>query len=341
MRTPLAAIAPMLAAVLLLAACAPPERVHALDGASMGTTWNVQLVAPDAELPTLRATIERELDAVIAQMSAWEPESDLSRFNRSAAGTWQTLPEPLFDVFSHALALARDTDGAYDPTVGPLVNLWGFGPEGDARTTPPDAAQIESARARVGWHRIELDPPTRRALQPGGIEVDVSSLGPGHAIDRIAARLREHGVRTYLIELGGEMLAAGRKPGGHAWRVAVEPAIEDDAGEPGYDTVLALHDQAAGSSGDYRVGFQHEGRRYSHTIDPRSGAPVAHDLAGVTALAPSAMQADAYAAALMVLGPERGLAWANERGIAAVFTRRTAHGYERVATPALERWRAR
>jgi thiamine biosynthesis lipoprotein len=166
--------------------------------------------------------------------------------------------------------------------------------------------------------------------------MDVSSLGPGHALDRIAARLRATGVDSFLIELGGETLAAGRKPDGSDWRIAIEPAETID-GEPHYDLVVALHDAAAGSSGDYRAGFEFEGRHYSHTIDPRSGEPVQHALAGVTVIAPRAMHADAMAAALMVLGPEEGMAFASQRNVAAVFTLRDdADGFTRRFTPAFE-----
>ncbi|MGQ0799455.1 MAG: FAD:protein FMN transferase [Pseudomarimonas sp.] len=323
----------------LLAGCAERAPIHTLTGSSMGTTWSVQLVAPAAQLPELQTAIESELETVVAQMSAWETDSDLSRFNRAPPNTWQTLPPPLFHVFAHALELARDTGGAYDPTVAPLVELWGFGASSGPRSEPPTTAEIDSARALVGWHKIELDALEHRASQPGGLSMDVSSLGPGHAIDRVATRLREHGVSVFLIELGGEMLAAGKKPNGDSWRVAVEPALTDPQGRVYYDTVLALDDIAAGSSGDYRVGFEHGGRRYSHTLDARNGEPVIHDLAGVTALADTAMEADALAAALMVLGPVEGMLFARERELAAVFTRRTAAGYVREATPAFERYR--
>lgn len=331
---------PALALVLLVAACASRAPVHTLDGRSMGTGWQARVVVDGRRLPAVRDAITQEFGLVVAQMSTWEPDSDLSRFNRAAPGSWHELPAPLFELLDYAFALSRDTGGAYDLSVGPLAELWGFGASG-TRTTPPSAQEIEAARARVGWQRVELDRANRRALQPGGIRIDVSSIGPGHALDRVATRLRALGLQSFLLELGGEMLAAGRKPDGSAWRVAVEPARAGEDGEPDYDLVLALQDQAAGSSGDYRVGFEHAGRRYSHTIDPRSGEPVAHDLVGVTVVAPSAMQADALAAALMVLGPDQGMAWARERGIAAVFTRRIDGGFERSLTPAMERWRSR
>ncbi len=328
-----------MAAALALAACASSERVQVLRGSSMGTTWTAQLVVAPARTDELRATIEHELDAVVAQMSTWEPASELSRFNRAPAGSWQTVPAELFDMLDYASSLARDTGGAYDPTVGPLVDLWGFGPGAAARREPPSASEISDARARVGFQRLELDRGTHRVKQPGGVTIDVSSLGPGHAIDRIAARLKHTGVEAFLIELGGEMRAEGRKPGGSDWRIAIEPANADEHGETIYDLVIALRDESAGSSGDYRVGFEHAGRRYSHTIDPRTGEPVQHALAGVTVIADTTMQADALAAALTVLGPDDGMRFAQQRRIAAVFTLRGAQGFERLYSPAFEPYR--
>ena len=334
MRFTFAAVLALLLAALV--ACTPAPGVQRAQGASMGTTWSAQFVAPAARRDEVARLVAAELDAVIDQMSAWERDSALSRFNRAAPGTWHVLPREVFEVFSHALALARDTGGAYDPTVGPLVNLWGFGSDGAPRSEPPTPAEIALAQVRVGHARIELDAGTSRALQPGSAVMDVSSLGPGHALDRIAARLHAQGIDDFLVELGGEMIASGRKPGGHDWRIAVEPASPGPDGEPAYDLVIPLRDAAAGSSGDYRVGFEHEGRRYSHTIDPRTGAPVTHALAGVTVIARGAMQADAMAAALMVLGPEAGYEFAQARGVAAVLTSRAGAGYTRRRTAAFD-----
>jgi thiamine biosynthesis lipoprotein len=317
-------------------ACTPAPGVQRAQGASMGTTWSAQFVAPVARRDEVARLVAAELQAEVAQMSAWERDSALSRFNRAEAGTWHAVPPGLFEVFSHALALARETGGAYDPTVGPLVNLWGFGPDGAPRSEPPSGAEIAMAQARVGHARIELDADAKRVLQPGSAVMDISSLGPGHALDRIAARLHAQGIDDFLVELGGEMIASGRKPGGDDWRIAVEPASAGPDGEPAYDLVLALRDAAAGSSGDYRVGFEHEGRRYSHTIDPRTGAPVRHALAGVTVIAAGAMEADAMAAALMVLGPADGFDFAQRRGVAAVLTSRDGAGYVRRRTPAFD-----
>jgi thiamine biosynthesis lipoprotein len=330
-------LAAAFAVVVSLHAVAADPRL--LSGRSMGTTWQVTLAQPASDRDALQRAIEVELQRLTDQMSTWEPASDLSRFNRNA-DEWQVLPEDLFNVLEHALALARDTGGAYDPSIGPLVNLWGFGPDGAARSTPPAADAIVAARSQVGWQRIELQLASRRARQPGAMVVDISSLGPGYAVDRIATLLRGASQTNFLVELGGEMRGDGKKADGSAWRVAVERP-DDASDDADFDLVIALDDAAIGSSGDYRVGFEYEGRRYSHTIDPRRGEPVAHDLAAVSVIAPDAIEADALAAALLVLGPDEGWRYAERRRIAAVFTLRLAHGFERRMTPAFAAHRIR
>lgn len=327
----------VLLAALLLAGCARSPTTLELGGASMGTTWSVKAVADAGLRERLDAGIRTRLQELIAQMSAWEPESALSRYNRAAPGERVTLPPHLCAVLAHALTLARDTDGAYDPSIGALAQLWGFGPDAAPRRAPPSAADIEAARARVGWQRLGFDAATCRALQPGGLMLDVSSLGPGYAVDQIAALLDGAGVKDYLVELGGEMRARGARADGRPWRIAVERP-DDPAAQ---DVVLALRDAAVGTSGDYRSGFVLDGRRYSHTLDPRLGEPVQHDLAAVTVVADSALAADALAAALLVLGPQAGPALAEARGAAAVFTWRSEEGYRRRTTAALERYLSR
>ncbi len=321
---------------LALAGCASVPQPLEIGGTSMGTTWSVKAGAPEAQRDALLAAITARLDALVDEMSAWEPESALSRFNRAAPGSNHRLPPDLCAVLAHALALASETDGAYDPTIGALAALWGFGPDAAPRAAPPARTEIDAARARVGWRNVAFDPSTCRAQQPGGVLVDVSSLGPGYAVDQIAALLDAAGVVRYLVELGGEMRARGARPDGRPWRVAVERPGDPAA----QDVILALRDGALGTSGDYRSGFTHEGRRYSHTLDPRTGEPVQHALAAVTVVAETALAADALAAALLVQGPEAGFDFAQARGVAAVFTLRNGADTTRRTTPALARYRS-
>lgn len=319
----------------LLSGCASfdTSRVDTLSGEAMGTTWTVKFVGSKKSTSAndLQSGIQQQLDTVDTQMSTWKPESNLSRFNNAAAGSWQTLPPELFGVLEKSLKLARDTDGAYDPTVGPLVNLWGFGAGPKTRTTP-DAESLTAARVRVDWQQIQLDSTTLRAKQPGNVSVDLSSIAPGFAVDQIARYLEKNGIRNFLIEHGGELRARGHRPGGKGWRVGIEqPDTDADMA-----MVIILNNRASGSSGDYRKFYELDGKRYSHHIDPRTGAPVTHELASVTVIADDCLQADSTAAALSILGPDAGFAYAEKNHIAALFLVRSNTGFTQIMTPAFQ-----
>lgn len=308
----------------------PHGAVRTLRGLTMGTSWTVRIVASDAApIDRIGAGIQRQLDRVVDQMSTWEPGSALSRFNASAR-EWQALPFDLFIVLDHALTLAGESDGAYDPTAGPLVDLWGFGPAGN-RLTAPGAPAISRSLTRIGWTHIELDRSTGRARQPGGCSVDLSGIAKGYGVDLVAEHLHEQGVQDFLVEVGGELRGAGVKPDGQPWWVALE-APPGAADIP--ESLVALHGLSAATSGDYRKFFETGGRRFSHTIDPRTGYPVANGLASVTVLHPRCMLADAMATALTVMGPHEGFDFAQARGIAARFLMRT-DGFLARMTPAL------
>ncbi|BBK40033.1 FAD:protein FMN transferase [Allostella vacuolata] len=302
-------------------------RVMAIGGQTMGTGWQVRFVAgADTHPGVVRQAVEAVFARVIAEASGWEPCSALCRFNRADAGTVQPLPVGLFSVLRYAVELARDSDGACDPTVGPLVDLWGFGPAGP-RSDPPDAAAIATARARVGWQRLLLDPDRRAALQPGGLALDLSGIAKGWAVDLASEALSAIGVASHLVEVGGELRGTGTKPDGQPWWVL----LEQPPGGTGPETLVALHGLSIATSGDYRRFFEADGRRFAHTIDPRTGWPVADAPLAVSVLHPSCMVADALATALTVLGPEAGMDHARRHGIAALFVLR---GGER-ASPAL------
>jgi thiamine biosynthesis lipoprotein len=241
----------------------------------------------------------------------------------------------------YALGVFEASGGAYDPAAGALVNLWGFGPArrfDQAGFYAPDAQAVADALARRARARVELDHDHRRLLQPGGALLDLSAVAKGYAVDRLALCLEGHGVGHYLVEIGGELRGAGVKADGQPWWVEIEgvPDLEDEA-QPGPQAVAALHGLAVATSGDYRRYFHQAGQRRSHTLDPRSGYPIAHSLASVTVLAPSCMQADALSTALTVLGPEAGLAWAEAHGLAARFLLRRGGALAELRSRA---WRA-
>jgi len=230
------------------------------------------------------------------------------------------------------------TDGAYDVTVGPLVNLWGFGPQ-DTHDKIPARGAIESARARTGYHNLELrqTPAAIRKRLPG-LYVDLSSIAKGYAVDRVARLLEGQGIENYLVEIGGELRGKGHNERGTAWRIGIErPSANDRA----VYKALKLDRSGLATSGDYRNYFEHDGQRYSHIINPLTGQPVSHKLASVTVIAASAMRADALATALMVLGPQDGYALAEHEGIAAFFIVKVGKGFTNKASPAFMQYQAR
>jgi len=299
------------------------EGRHALSGASMGTHWSLDL-SGEAGPHALEELIESELGAVIREMSQWERESEISRFNRAKAGSWHELSPGFFHVLRAGLAMARATGGAFDPTLGAVVNLWGFGPE-TVEPFPPLPDELEKARALSGWEKIELDEVSRRARQPGGVMLDFSGIAKGHALDRVARALEQAGHRSFLFELGGELIARGLKPDAFPWWVELE--LPPGANLP--PMRVGLLDMAIATSGDYRRYVDMDGRRMAHSIDPRSGAPLIDPPAAVTVLHSECMIADALATAITVLGREAGMALAEQAQVAAIVTERDGQGWRR------------
>ncbi len=332
MRKPVIVLPHLLVAglALLLAACQQEPSLVRLSGATMGTTWHVSVArpVPEAEVSVLRNTIESELARINRLMSTWEPESELSRFNRARPGVAFPLSPETVEVLQLAHRVSEASEGGFDVTVGPLVNLWGFGPDMRPDEVPSEA-QLADTFARVGYRKLRIGPD--HAVREADLYVDLSAVAKGYAVDRVADRLLARGFTDFLVEVGGELRAAGRKQDGSAWRIGIE--VPDLAGRSA-QRVVRLSDIGVATSGDYRNYFEADGRRYSHTIDPQTGRPITHRLASVTVLDPSAARADAWATALMVLGPEKGLRIANEQELAAFFIIRADDGFtERHTAP--------
>ena len=302
-----------------VATCSEEGVVRVIRGATMGTTYAIKFGRglKRSESQRIAAQVETSLVAINQTMSTYDPESELSRFNASPGGRWIAVSSELATVLEIARVVHEQSSGAFDVTVGPLVNLWGFGPTSETGALP--APEAVSARlADTGFDKIEirLEPPSWRKVH-ANVYVDLSAVGKGYAVDQIADLLQDHGVADFMVEIGGEIRVSGRRGDGELWRIGVEKPKVDTADVA---RVIEVTDIAMASSGNYRNFRVIGGERYGHAIDPRSGYPVRHGLAVVTVLHEYAAWADAWATALLVLGPQVGVEVAERYQIAALFT---------------------
>jgi thiamine biosynthesis lipoprotein len=306
-----------------------------MSGTTMGTTWSVKFVGSAASLQTLSRMIPLALGRVIAQMSPWEGQSDISRFNRLPLDQWQELPRELSRVMASALRIARESGGGYDPTMGALVDLWGFGPSGP-REAPPPPDEIARLHQACGWRQLDLDADSRRLRRHDRGPVDLCGIAKGFAVDLVAETLLELGIHHALVEIGGELRGQGVKPDGSPWWVGIDRPAQAAAGVAADPILVALHEFAIATSGCER-GFARGAQHFSHTLDPRTGWPIANAMVTATVLHRSCMEADAYATALMVLGPDAGADFAVKHELAALIRFRHGDAVTERTTPMLDR----
>lgn len=315
----------------------PPAELH-VSGRTMGTTYNVKY-RPTPNTPTVK-DLQIEVDTLLAEinhtMSTYDQESELSRFNRLRTTDWVPASASLHDVLKAALEVGAQSEGAFDITVGPLVNLWGFGPDVHPDRVPPEST-IAAARARSGLDKITLS-ETQLAIRKHRPDVflDLSGIAKGYGVDRVAELMTAHGIEHYMVEIGGEIRVRGLKERDTPWRIAIEKPL---SGERSVHTMLALSDIALATSGNYRNFFEIAGRRYSHTIDPTTGWPIDNHLVSVTVLADTSMRADAWATAFQVLGPERGMAIAERINLPVLFVIERDGQFEERVCCAFQRYR--
>ena len=312
-----------IASAALAAGCGAAD-YHALDGQTMGTSYRVLARCPEA--PDA-GRIDAVLASVNASMSTYDKESEISRFNASPVGEWIRLSPPLAEVMRTALTLSAMSGGAFDVSAGALVNVWGFGPA-PARAFPDDI-EVEAALARTGFRHLEQD--GNRLRKTLDVSIDLSALAKGYGVDAVAETVADQGCTDYLVEIGGEVRVRGKNFKGRPWGLAIETP---DGGGSAH-RVVALNEGAIATSGDYRNFFERDGKRYSHTIDPRLGTPVTHALASVSVVHASAMWADGYATLIAVLGPEAGLEFAESKHLAAYLLVRREDGLEPRMTPSM------
>ena len=294
---------------VFLSGCVRTPEVIKISGGKMGTTYHITIVAEQPAPSDLAEQIDAVLTQVDQSMSTYKPESELSQFNGLAAGQSMTVSEGLWEVLAISKTIWQQSDGSFDPTIGPAVDLWGFGPVQTYDRVPSEEEIAQTLLGTGYQHLLMSDDRTISKDLP--IRLDLSAVAKGYAVDQVADLLESLALPDYLVEIGGEMRVSGLNPEGGPWRVAVESP--DASGT--VDKILPLHNVGVATSGDYRNYFEKDGKRYSHTIDPKTGAPITHNLASVTVIATRCADADAWATAFLVMGPEQALSLANKLSI--------------------------
>jgi thiamine biosynthesis lipoprotein len=319
---------PFLILICIFSACQrTPDVLISISGITMGTTYSVKLIPH--EIPVDEEKFHADIETILAEinqsMSTYIPDSELSLLNQSSISNWQAVSDDLYSVIEHANNVSLETDAAFDITVGPLVNLWGFGPD-PFTLEIPDELLLQNAKQHTGYGKIQFDKTSNRISKSDPeLYLDLSGIAKGFAVDKIASYLEKHDIQNYLIEIGGELIAKGLNANGHIWQIGIEQA---KSLERSIQRIISLNNMAMATSGDYRNYFEKDGIRYSHTIDPTTAKPINHSLASVTVLDQSAMHADAMATAFMVLGTEKTHDLANKLKIAVYTLSKTTSGFE-------------
>ncbi len=321
--------------VLFLSACEQqrPSKQYPLhySDAIFGTSFTIKVSLLPSTLTTkkLRLQIKQLLDDLNGQMSTYQQDSELSVINSNQSSEWLTVSTDLYTVLKKANEISKLSNGAFDVTIGPLVNLWGFGSD-PMSFVAPEQIQIDRQLKKTGYKKILFDDKTHKIkkLEPE-LYIDLSAIAKGYAVDQVGLFLEKKGVSNYMVEIGGELRLKGKNINNEPWRIAVEkPAVEIGI----IQKILPLSNISLATSGDYRNFFESDGVRFSHTIDPRSGKPIKHKLASITILSDTTMKADALATALMVLGPTEGYKVAEQEKVAALFIIKTEDGFEEKAS---------
>ncbi|WP_424988777.1 FAD:protein FMN transferase [Microbulbifer sp. S227A] len=309
------------------------DGAHSISGKTMGTTYNVKVARAPGTVDgdELASRIQASLDGVEDLMSTYRTTSELSLFNADAPGSRRSVSPDTARVVETALAVADMTGGAFDPTVGPLVDLWGFGPKG-GRADIPAQAEIAAAMSDLGYRNISVS--NQGLAKTSQARLDLSGIAKGYGVDKVAELLDAEGVEHYLVEVGGEVRTRGLSPEDRAWRLGIEkpnPAVRD------IQHVVGLSGYALASSGNYRIFFEADSQRFAHIIDPRNGRPLTHDLASATVIADTTTRADALSTAMLVMGADKAMRFARENDIAAYLISGRDGNFTDTASPAFER----
>lgn len=325
--------------IIFLVGCESIDKPLFLEGATMGTTYHLTLVKVPRHLkePELKQSIDKLLADVNHHMSTYKEDSELSLLNQNPSTDWIPISKPLFIVLKEALRISALSEGAFDITVGPLVNLWGFGTTwmGEYLPTPQ---QIQQVKQSVNYQYLSLqsDPPALKKARPD-LYIDLSGIAKGYGVDVIADFLEKQGISNYLVEIGGELRTKGTNPQGKAWQVAIEKPLPNIRA---VQTIISVHEAGIATSGDYRNFFEFNGRRFSHIINPKTGEPVQTNVVSATILTTnSCMTADAWAKVPLVLGAEKALALADRENIAMYLLIKEGNQFISKSSRAFQRWR--
>ncbi len=315
---------------LVLAACDEERDDHfVLTGQTMGTSYHITVVEPDnttSDQSELQLAIGQQLLVLNQQMSTYIDDSELSLLNRALVNEWVSVSSNMFDVLLLSMELGWVSGGAFDITVGPLVNVWGFGPSNrTSYDTVPPADTIQALLANTGFSSSELNLENNTFRKNKSVALDLSGVAKGYAVDKISELLQYAGYQRFMVEIGGEIRLLGNSPRRSPWRIAIEQPDSGSFGSP--RQAISITDGALATSGDYRNYFEADGKRYSHTIDPATGYPINHSLVSVTVIAETSAYADALATAMSVMGPEKGLQMASEQGFAVYMIIKTGEGF--------------
>ncbi|WP_131079954.1 FAD:protein FMN transferase ApbE [Klebsiella quasipneumoniae] len=332
--------AALLGACVLFSGCdsattpaTPASTATVLDGKTMGTFWRVSVIGVDeAKAQALRAKVQAQLDADDRLLSTWKNDSALMRFNHAADTRPWPVSEAMADIVTLSLRIGAKTHGAMDITVGPLVNLWGFGPDKQPVATP-DAQAIAAAKARTGLQQLQvINQSGRQFLQKDipDLFVDLSTVGEGYAADHLARLMEQEGISRYLVSVGGALVSRGMNGEGKPWRVAIQKPTDQ---ENAVQAIVDINGHGISTSGSYRNYYELDGKRISHVIDPQTGQPITHKLVSVTVIAPTALEADGWDTGLMVLGPEKAQQVVREQGLAVYMIVKEGEGFKTWMSP--------
>ncbi len=330
--------------LLIFSSCqkkSQPSYLVVLDGPTMGTFYSIKIVSHDListgnDSSTLHHGIDSLLHLINQQMSTYQKNSELSLFNQYRGNDWFPVSQDLCMVIEKSLRISKISGGAFDVTVGPLVNLWGFGPEERVELIPTEA-EIQERKKLVGYDKLEVQfsPPALKKKIPE-MYCDLAAIAKGYAVDKVGEYLENHQIKNYIIEIGGEVKVSGKNHLGARWKIGI--ATPDD--QYGIQKVILLENMAVATSGDYRNYFEKDGIRYSHTIDPHSGRPITHQLASVTVVHDSCMVADGLATAINVLGPDKGYQLAQQLNLAVFMIIREENRFVERMTPPFQKFLA-